>query len=189
MRRSLLLLTTMALALLMVSSVALALNRIQCPNDPSGACFGTFGDDTMSGTEGYDQMSGGPGNDKLNGYGDNDVLFGGDGNDISSGGGNLDYLDDWAGTNTLNGGADSDEIHADYGNLNGGNEISKISGGSGDDRVWAADNAKDTINCGKDYDYVITYDPSLDVLRGCEADGSGNPLWEEHQKRGLYKPH
>jgi hypothetical protein len=64
----------MALALLMASSVALALNRIQCPNDlVSGACFGDTDpsdlNDVMSGTAVGEQMSGNFGNDKLNGYG------------------------------------------------------------------------------------------------------------------------
>jgi hypothetical protein len=67
----------MALALLMVSSVALALNRIQCPNDPLGTfCTGTSGDDSMSGTANQDIMNGYEGNDKLNGYGDSDDLTG-----------------------------------------------------------------------------------------------------------------
>jgi Ca2+-binding RTX toxin-like protein len=75
MRRSLLLLTTMALGVLMVSSVALALNRISCQPD-AFLCEGTTGDDSMSGTAGYDNMHGGLGNDKLNGYGGGDDLTG-----------------------------------------------------------------------------------------------------------------
>jgi Ca2+-binding RTX toxin-like protein len=49
-----------------------------------------------------------------------------------------------------------------------------ISGGSGNDYVYAGDeygfgvSAKDTVYCGTGHDVVSSYDPDLDVLRGCE---------------------
>ena len=168
MRRSLLLLTTMALRVLMVSSVALALNRISCTPD-AFLCEGTTEDDSMSGTAGYDNMNGYVGNDKLNGYGDSDDMNGDAGNDTLNGGPGNDYLGDRAGTNTLNGVTGSDTFFANYG------EIAEVSGGRGKDYVYAGDenefggvSAKDTINCGAGHGTVSSYDPGLDVLRGCE---------------------
>jgi Ca2+-binding RTX toxin-like protein len=162
MRRTLLLLTTMTLALLMASSVALALDRISCQG---GYCPGTTSDDVMSGTAVYDEMVGDGGNDKLNGYGANDTLRGGLGNDTLNGGAGNDTLEDDSGTNTLNGGADEDVIWAN----GGGDERAKVSGGSENDLVYALDNARDTINCGTGtLDQVYNHDPGLDVVRGCE---------------------
>ena len=177
MRRTLRLLATMALALLMASSVALALNRISCGG---GLCEGTNEADSMSGTEGSDQMYGEPGSstsgedDKLNGYGGDDSLYGEWGNDTSNGGAGEDYFSDYYGTNTLNGGAGNDVFNADYGDVTG--EVSKVRGGSGNDRAWSFDRTKDTINCGPGTDVVYDHDSGLDTLRGCELDGNGMPL-------------
>jgi len=101
----------------------------------------------MSGTAGYDEMDRLGGNDKLNGYGDDDTLRGDLGNDTINGGDGNDFVTDYAGTNTVNGGAGSDTIQANQAHYNS-NGISKISAGSGSDVVYAADGAKDTINCG-----------------------------------------
>jgi hypothetical protein len=177
MRRTLLLLTTMALALLMASSVALALNRISCTG---GSCAGTSGDDSMSGTVGSDNMNGLEGNDKLNGYGGSDELTGDAeagtlGNDTLNGGNGDDYLGDRFGTNTLIGGAGADSFYADYASAYatfGYDEISEISGGAGNDLVYALDGAKDTINCGAGNDWVA-FDSGLDVVRGCEDGYTG----------------
>jgi Ca2+-binding RTX toxin-like protein len=186
MKRIFMLLTTMALGVLMVSSVALALNRIQCPNGTDASfpvtCIGTDGDDSMSGTTQDDNMNGLAGNDKLNGYGGSDQLPGDAetgtlGNDSLNGGGGNDTLGDRWGTNTLIGGAGQDNFYADYANhILGYDEISKISGGPGNDYVYTADGAMDTINCGAGHDIVESYDPGLDVVSNCEIDGNGNPL-------------
>jgi Ca2+-binding RTX toxin-like protein len=167
MKRIIMLLTTMALGVLMVSSVALALNRISSTPD-AFLCEGTPQADSMSGTAGHDAMNGKKGDDQLNGHEDSDDMDGGAGNDTLNGGTGNDYLGDRAGTNTLNGGAGSDTFFADYANHFGGNEISKISGDYGTDYVYAGDGAKDTIYCGMGHDVVSSYDPGLDVLRGCE---------------------
>jgi Ca2+-binding RTX toxin-like protein len=162
-------LTTMALGVLMVSSVALALNKIQCTGDPSVLCQGTDGADVMSGTANSDTMIGHAGNDKLNGYGARDALYGGLGNDTLNGGDGNDLLEDGQGRNTLHAGADADEIWVN----GGGSEISRVSGGSGNDVVNSIDNAKDTINCGPGIDTVSHYDLDLDTLRYCELDANG----------------
>jgi Ca2+-binding RTX toxin-like protein len=187
MKRIFLLLTTMALGVLMVSSVALALNQIQCPNGTDASfpvtCIGTDGDDSMSGTKQHDNMNGLAGNDTLNGYGGSDTLTGDAetgtlGNDTLNGGGRNDELGDRFGTNTLIGGAGSDTFYADYANhpVYPYDEISEISGGSGNDYVYAADGAIDTINCGAGNEDWVDFDPGLDVVRNCEIDGNNNPL-------------
>jgi hypothetical protein len=175
MKRIIMLLTTMALGVLMVSSVALALNRISCTPD-AFLCEGTPQADSMSGTAGHDAMNGKKGDDQLNGHEDSDDMDGGAGNDTLNGGTGNDYLGDRAGTNTLNGGAGSDTFFADYANHFGGNEISKISGDYGNDYVYAADGAMDTINCGAGNEDWVDFDPGLDVVLNCEIDGNGNPL-------------
>jgi Ca2+-binding RTX toxin-like protein len=180
MKRIFLLLTTMALGVLMVSSVALALNQIQCPNGTDASfpvtCVGTKAADSMSGSAGYDNMNGKGSNDQLYGHEDSDDMDGAAGNDTLSGGRGNDYLGDRAGTNTLNGGAGSDTFFADYANRFGGNEISKISGDYGNDYVYAADGAMDTINCGAGNEDWVDFDPGLDIVSNCEIDGNGNPL-------------
>jgi len=74
MRRTVVLLATMALTLLVASGVALAVTRI-----------GTDGPDTLMGTKGSDQLLGKGGSDRINGRGGNDVISGGPGNDEFSG--------------------------------------------------------------------------------------------------------
>jgi hypothetical protein len=66
MRRVFLLLTTMALALVLASGVALAVTKI-----------GTDGPDTLRGTNGADNLLGNGGNDDLFGLGGRDNQLGG----------------------------------------------------------------------------------------------------------------
>jgi Ca2+-binding RTX toxin-like protein len=75
MRRTILLLATMALTLLVASGVALAVNKI-----------GTDGPDTLSGTNGDDNLLGLGGNDDLFSLAGNDNLLGGPGKDEIFGG-------------------------------------------------------------------------------------------------------
>ena len=70
MRRTLLLLTTMVVALLLASGVALAVNKV-----------GTNGPDTLRGTNGDDNLLGRGGNDKLFSLNGRDNLLGGPGKD------------------------------------------------------------------------------------------------------------
>src|SRR5215210_8135229 len=75
MRRTMLLLATMALTLLVASGVALAVTKI-----------GTNGPDTLKGTNGDDNLIGKGGNDILFALAGNDNLLGGPGKDIVVGG-------------------------------------------------------------------------------------------------------
>jgi Ca2+-binding RTX toxin-like protein len=70
MRRLVFLLTAMALALVLASGVALAVNKI-----------GTNGPDTLKGTNGADNLLGKGGNDALFGLGGSDNMLGGEGKD------------------------------------------------------------------------------------------------------------
>jgi Ca2+-binding RTX toxin-like protein len=170
-KRIFMLLTTMALGVLMVSSAALALNRIQCPNGTDASfpvtCTGTNSADSMNGTAAYDNMKGKGGYDQLYGRGDGDDLNGDYGNDTLNGAGGNDYFGDRVGTNTLNGGAGSDTFFADYASRSPYNEISKISGDDGNDYVYAADGARDTINCGPGRDWVDANNNDI-VADNCE---------------------
>src|SRR5215218_11070799 len=75
MRRTMLLLATMALTLLVASGVALAVNKI-----------GTNGTDTLRGTNGADQLLGKGGNDDLFSLAGSDKLLGEEGKDWVFGG-------------------------------------------------------------------------------------------------------
>ena len=70
MRRTIVLLTTMALALLVASGVAWAVNKV-----------GTDGPDTLRGTNGADNLIGKGGNDRLFALRGRDTLLGGPGKD------------------------------------------------------------------------------------------------------------
>ena len=82
-RRTLLLLTTIGVGMLLAGGVALAANLIPCPG---GVCEGTTGDDEMIGTSNTDYIYAREGNDILRGSGSFDDLRGGPGNDDLDGG-------------------------------------------------------------------------------------------------------
>src|SRR5215212_7584728 len=88
-RRTIPLLATIVVALMVAGGVALAANVIQCPG---GLCEGTTGDDEMTGTADTDYLYAKEGNDTLRGLGGFDDLRGGPGNDdLNGGGGNDQY--------------------------------------------------------------------------------------------------
>jgi Ca2+-binding RTX toxin-like protein len=76
MRRVVLVLAIMALALLLASGVAPAVTRV-----------GTTRDDTLRGTDGPDQIDGRTGDDDIFSLGGSDTLYGGKGRDRLVGGG------------------------------------------------------------------------------------------------------
>ena len=75
MRRTILLMATMALTVLVASGVALAATRI-----------GTDGPDTLRGTKGDDNLIGQGANDTLLSLAGDDTLLGGPGKDVVNGG-------------------------------------------------------------------------------------------------------
>jgi Ca2+-binding RTX toxin-like protein len=159
MRRTILLLATMALTLLVASGVALAVTRI-----------GTNGPDTLRGTNRADNLLGNGGNDILLGLAGNDQLLGGPGKDIVNGG-NLarpfkgdKNLVGGEGNDAVQGGLTSDNLLAQEGNdyMVGGEFFDQppakdtLSGGDGTDVVVVINDpaGKDVVVCGRGLDRV-----------------------------------
>ena len=146
MRRTILLLATTALTVLVASGVALAVNKI-----------GTDGPDTLRGTNGADSLYGRGGNDILFALAGDDNLLGGPGND-------------W-----INSGNGSDIIVSNAGNdfvsnpLGPFRSTDKFSAGDGKD-VIVIDNdpaARDLVSCGDGKDWVSA-DKKDAVAADCE---------------------
>jgi Ca2+-binding RTX toxin-like protein len=174
MRRTILLLVTMALTLLVASGVALAVTKI-----------GTEGPDTLMGTNGNDNLVGRGGNDRLFSLAGTDTLLGGPGKDVVFGGrivgrccddndfsGGDKNVDGGPGNDQVNGGKDSDNILGGRGNdyLFEGAEpgvakIDNIFAGAGNDAVWVLNwspRGKDVVSCGSGFDRVVA--DRLDVI-------------------------
>jgi Ca2+-binding RTX toxin-like protein len=157
MRRLVLLLTAMALALLLASGVALAVNTI-----------GTDGPDTLRGTNG---------NDNLLGRGDNDILFALNGRDNLLGGPGNDWLDTHpmgfrrgdknmvggSGNDAVIGGRGSDNVLGEEGDdlVADGPErefaTDRLTAGEGNDVVAVVNRPafKDIVSCGEGFDRVL----------------------------------
>ena len=171
MRRTIMLLATMALTLLVASGVALAVTRI-----------GTSGPDTLRGTNGDDNLVGLGGQDNLFSLDGTDNLAGGLGKDNVLAG---DERRPGRGDKNLDGGPGNDAVFGGKGSdkIVGGEgkdwlfecclrEFSKdtLSGGSGNDviDVWHKPAAvQDVVACGSGFDRVIADRASL-VAPDCE---------------------
>jgi Ca2+-binding RTX toxin-like protein len=208
MRRVTLVLAAMALALLLASGVAWAVNKT-----------GTDGPDTLSVTNEGDNLVGQGGNDDISGVGGRDVVVGGGGRDVVQGGpppprpevpprceaasNNNDDLTGGAGNDFLNGNVGTDRLAGGPGDdvlweevcFGGGGESGKfeiLMGGAGNDFLWVRDTPypvppKDLVLCGTGRD-VASVD-RVDVVVGCEKLMFRHPTPEEHLqilgKRGL----
>jgi Ca2+-binding RTX toxin-like protein len=155
MKRTMLLIASMMLALLVAAGVALAQDGVSKVCNAN--CHGTDRDDQLTGTSernaikgrnGADKIEGKGAKDTLNGNLGEDAIYGGNGEDKLYGGGNSDYLQ---------GG-----IKSDY-----------MDTGPGNDIIAAKDGFKDQIYCGSAYDRV--YVDRIDVLHGCEQRLSATP--------------
>jgi Ca2+-binding RTX toxin-like protein len=158
MRRLVLLLTAMALALLLASGVALAVNRI-----------GTDGPDTLRGTNKADNLLGRGANDILLALAGNDNLLGGPGKDIVNGGdenrlsGGDKNLVGGSGNDSVIGGRGSDIVLGEEGNdlvADGPDRefsTDTVSGADGNDVVAAVNRPAfvDIVSCGGGFDRVI----------------------------------
>ena len=169
MRRVALVLGTMALALLLASGVAWAVNKI-----------GTDGPDTLRGTNGADNLIGRGGNDRLFGLDGRNNLLGGPGKDwvdthpkeFRTGDKNLQG---GPGNDIVFGGRGSDNVLGDTGNdlLVDGPlrefSLDKVSGADGNDvlLVSNAPAAKDIATCGGGFDRVLADRKDL-VASDCE---------------------
>jgi len=155
MRRTMLLIASMTLALLVVAGVALAQNGVRKVCDTN--CQGTNGDDhligtanpnSISGLKGADLIQGNAGKDTLRGNPGGDAVYAGSGEDKVYGGGGNDYVD-------------------------GGYASDYIDTGSGKDTVAAKDGFKDQIYCADGFDRV--YVDRIDVLHECEKRLANKP--------------
>src|SRR5918994_3281272 len=170
MRRTTLLLATMALTLLMIAGVAWAAT-VQCRvNYP---CVGTDEPDKLIGTNQADSMDG---------KGDGDVLLGGrgadsmegdsfnfgagtpaDGNDKVYGNAGSDLMWGGGGSDLLRGGNGGEpQIDAREPQNNPGEDT--VTGDGGDDFIVALDSFKDTIDCGDGEEDIVLFDDGIDVV-------------------------
>jgi hypothetical protein len=182
-------LAAMALAMLLASGVAWAVNKI-----------GTNGPDTLRGTNGNDNLIGKGGNDILFSLNGRDNLLGGPGKDIVLGEnerlnfarGNKDLVGG-PGNDVVVGGRGSDNVLGDEGNdflIDGPTRefsLDKVSGGDGND-VFLVDNvpaAKDLVTCGDGFDRVLADTKDL-VARNCErvriARGSREEVLQQEDR-------
>jgi Ca2+-binding RTX toxin-like protein len=171
MRRVVLVLAAMALAMLLASGVALAVNKI-----------GTDGPDTLRGTNGNDNLLGKGGNDILFALNGRDNLLGGPGKDIVLGENErLNFargdknLQGGLGNDIVVGGRGADNVLGDAGNdflIDGPTRefsLDRLFGGDGTD-VFLVENvpaAKDLITCGDGFDRILADTKDL-VARNCE---------------------
>jgi Ca2+-binding RTX toxin-like protein len=150
MRRIVLLLASIAVALLLASGVTLAdhlANTVQCPTaieQGNGVCYGTEKGEHIYGTDakdgwviangGDDQVDVYAGDDYVKGGGGRDTIYGGDGRDSLSGdnSGDIDFPVP-SGNDKLYGAAGPDYLWGDEANdfLHGGTEADFINGGFG----------------------------------------------------------
>jgi Ca2+-binding RTX toxin-like protein len=159
MRRTIVLLATMALTLLVASGVALALTRI-----------GSDGPNTLRGTKGDDNLLGQGGNDILLSLAGDDTLLGGPGKDVVNGG---NLAEPFAGNKNLVGGEGNDAVQGGLGSDNvlggEGNDFMQdgefeppavkdiLSAGDGNDvlNVGNKPAGKDVVACGSGLDRVL----------------------------------
>jgi Ca2+-binding RTX toxin-like protein len=182
MRRTILLLATMAVTLLMASGVALAVNNI-----------GTNGPDTLRGTNGADTLVGVGGNDELYALGGRDTLLGGPGKDVVLGGnenrafGSDKNLAAGPGNDVVGGGNGSDNVVGEAGNdlMSDGQveyDQSKdiLSGGAGNDAIIVVNSPafEDIVTCGSSFDRLIA-DRKDVVAPDCERVFIGVASFEE----------
>ena len=170
MRRTILMVATVALMVLVASGVALAVNKI-----------GTDGPDTLRGTNGNDNLIGKGGNDRLFALDGRDNLLGGPGKDVvrdaprgvwRRGDKNLQG---GPGNDRVLGGRGSDNVLGDTGNdflIDGPTRefsLDKVSSGDGND-VLLVDNVpavKDIATCGGGFDRILADREDL-VAPDCE---------------------
>ena len=170
MRRTVVLLATMALTLLVTSGLALAVNKV-----------GTQGRDFLKGTNKADNLIGNGETDLIFGLAGNDTLLGGSGKDLVFGG----TFEPLGGEKTLVGGDGNDAVRGGLGsdNLVGGNgndfmqggefappavkDILSGAGGSDVIDVLNKPAGKDVVTCGSGLDRVLA-DRADAVAPDCE---------------------
>jgi Ca2+-binding RTX toxin-like protein len=171
MKRTMLLLATVTLSLLVASGIALAVNKI-----------GTDHRDFLKGTDGADNLVGKGDSDRIFGLAGKDNLIGGPGKDMVVGGN--EHLFPSGGDKTLLGGKGSDSILGNEGNDfvgNGPNRSpDRIFAGGGNDVVGAvnAPASRDVVVCGGGFDRVFA-DTKDAIAADCEKVADSGPEFEE----------
>lgn len=164
MRRPILLLATMSMALVLIAGVAFA-DTFNCIS--GRACIGTDGPDTLRGSIGFDYIDGRQGSDRLFGNERGDSLLGDawdapnndtstDGDDLVIGGTGYDELVGFGGSDTLYGSPQGDFFFAEESSENRGED--NVFGGRGNDYILAKDGVRDTIDCGPGKWDVVFFD-------------------------------
>jgi Ca2+-binding RTX toxin-like protein len=177
MRRTIVLLATMALTLLVASGVALAVTKI-----------GTNGPDTLRGTNGADNLLGNGANDVLFALGGRDNLLGGEGkdwvlgeNDGRPSGGEKTLLGG-PGNDGVLGGRGSDNVLGEKGDdfvADGPDRefaTDRLSAGDGNDAVGVFNDPafKDLVTCGDGLDRVFA-DRKDVIASDCEKVADSGP--------------
>jgi RTX calcium-binding nonapeptide repeat (4 copies) len=184
-RRTLLLLTAMTAAVLVLAAGVALADMFTCSTNP---CTGTAQNDVITGTDdpeeinalgGSDQVRAKGGDDEVRGGdGDDDSLYGDanvhpalDGNDQVYGGPGADHLGGDGRSDLLSGGGGSDLIDArEF--LHNDAPIpgtDTVKGRGGNDNVQAADGAVDHIDCGKGRRDLVIRDKGMDTIKNCEV--------------------
>jgi Ca2+-binding RTX toxin-like protein len=207
MRRIVLLLSSIAAALLLVSGVALAdhLNTVQCPNNPYDPlnCSGTQQGDHIYGTDESEfidvdisddapgeQVDANGGDDEIYGGWGNDVIYGGKGADFAWADIGADKLYGGSGLDTLEGADGQDFVHGgpEKDVLDGNPGADQIQGGDGSDTIHTGfkryrdgsrevDGAIDTVDCGSGTDKVY-FEKGVDkVNANCEQKVAYRAGW------------
>lgn len=121
MRRGILLLASMSMALLLASGVALAVNQIRCDG---GECLGTPRNDEMLGFLRHDVIYALKGDDRMWGRTGGDDVYGFNGNDWATGGSGIDKVSGGNGSDTLI--SRNDPASVDILNCGAGYDIAKV---------------------------------------------------------------
>jgi hypothetical protein len=169
------LLATMAVALLVASSAALAVTRVGTDandylrgTDGNDTLVAKGGDDVLLAFEGTDALSGGAGRDAVLGgnrvgpQGGEKTLEGGQGGDFVGGGRARDVVAGGPGRDFVSEG----EAFGPPGER----QQDVVSGGSGADRIEAKNvpAARDVVDCGGGLDWVLV--DSKDLTSNCERE-------------------
>jgi Ca2+-binding RTX toxin-like protein len=190
--RAVLILATMLLGGLLLSGVALAVNKVCPPNNP---CRGTNSKDKLTGNAsrnvvyangGKDYAKGNRGDDNLYGGPRNDRLDGGDGADYLNGNDGYDVAYGRDGTDTMDlveqpsYGPQSVEIRGaekavhdrkpggrTRGKPNAPRRADRLFGGPDTDNIFTDDGKRDVINCGRGRDEAVI--DQFDTRVNCEA--------------------
>jgi Ca2+-binding RTX toxin-like protein len=177
MRRTIMLLASIALTTVMASGMALAATVNCVAGAPE--CIGTPNPDTINGSAdadnmygraGADEMRGNEGEDYLQGDRGADRLGGDEGRDTLWGGSLLGVgpLDD--SSDVVHGGVESDYIYSGFAQKG---SVDRVFGDRGNDTVEAEKaygypKTKDIVDCGRGKNDTVYFDKGLDVVENCE---------------------